>query len=68
MQAVIRDAIVAFTMIVVFAICCVIMLVWGNQMNAAAVVIPFMVIWGLSALLWPAFAVKSLRRYITHSR
>jgi hypothetical protein len=40
------------------------MLSWGKQMNNGILVIPFMAIWGLSALLWPAFALRGLRRYL----
>src|SRR5205807_280463 len=45
-------------------ICCFCMLRWGYEMNANVVIIPFMIVWGGgSALLWPAFALRLLRRY-----
>lgn len=64
MHAVKRDLIIALLLISVFVICCLVMLVWGHQMNSKVLVIPFMGIWGLSALLWPAFALRGLRRYM----
>lgn len=64
MHAVKRDAYVALFLIAIFLACCLIMVIWGGQINSAIIVLPFMGVWGLSALLWPAFALRSLRRYI----
>jgi hypothetical protein len=44
-----------------FAVCCVVMVRFGPDMNAAIVVYPFMIVWGLSALAWPLFAVLAFR-------
>lgn len=64
MQTLKRDACRAIFLLAIFLICCLIMVVWGSQMNSGIVVIPFMAVWGLSALLWPAFALRTLRAYI----
>ena len=45
----------------VFAACCVVMLRFGPQMNSAALVYSFMALWGVSALVWPFFALKVIR-------
>ena len=45
----------------VFAVCCVIMLRFGSQMNSQAFVYLFIAVWGLSALVWPFFAVRAVR-------
>lgn len=45
----------------VFAACCVVMLRFGSQMNSEALVYAFMALWGVSALVWPFFAVKLIR-------
>lgn len=64
MHAMKRDLFRALAMLFVFLVCCLVMAVWGHQMNSRGVVIPFMTVWGLSALLWPAFALRGLRRYM----
>lgn len=64
MHAVKRDIFRALALLSVFVICCLVMAMWGHQMNSGVVVIPFMGVWGLSALLWPAFALRGLRRYM----
>lgn len=63
MHAVKKDAYISLLLVAVFVSCCLIMLTWGHDMNNALIVIPFIGIWGLSALLAPAFALRSLRRY-----
>jgi hypothetical protein len=63
-QAVKRDIFISLSLVFVFVICSLIMLGWGHQMNSRVVVIPFMGIWGSAALLWPAFALRGLRRYM----
>jgi hypothetical protein len=44
-----------------FGACCLVMLRFGNGMNAPTVVYPFIAIWGLSALAWPLFAILAFR-------
>ena len=43
------------------------MYAWGSYMNSYVVVIPFMIVWGISTILWPAFAVRAVRGIIRHS-
>jgi hypothetical protein len=45
----------------VFAACCVVMLRFGSRMNSEALVYLFIALWGVSALVWPFFAVKVIR-------
>jgi hypothetical protein len=58
------DIIVSLILLFVFVTCCWVMATWGQQMNSRVLVIPFMAAWGLAALLWPAFALRGLRRYL----
>jgi hypothetical protein len=45
----------------VFATCCVAMLQFGPQMDSEVLVYAFMALWGVSALVWPVFAVMVIR-------
>ena len=44
-----------------FGACCFLMLRFGDDMNAPAVVYPFIAAWGVSALSWPFFAILAYR-------
>jgi hypothetical protein len=48
-----------------FAGCCLVMLQFGPQMNSKAFVYPFMAVWGLSALVWPLFAIRTARAVLS---
>lgn len=45
-----------------FAACCLVMLQHGHSMDAPVLVYPFMAVWGLSALAWPLFLVRLIRK------
>ena len=49
----------------VFAGCCLVLFQFGPQMNSKAFVYPFMAVWGLSALVWPLFAVRTARALLS---
>ena len=49
----------------VFAACCVVMLRFGSQLNSKVFVYPFMAVWGLSAVVWPFFAVRAVRQLLS---
>ena len=44
-----------------FLVCCFVMLWLGTHMNNPAIIYPFVTLWGLSALIWPLFAVFAFR-------
>jgi hypothetical protein len=44
-----------------FVACCLLMVRFGHEMDAQAVVYPFMVVWGISALAWPLFAIWTFK-------
>lgn len=47
-----------------FAACCFVMLQFSHSMDAPMLVYPFMAVWGLSALAWPLFLVRMIRKSI----
>jgi len=49
----------------VFAVCCIVMFKFGQQMNSKVLVYPFVAVWGLSALVWPLFAVRAIRTVLS---
>ena len=57
-----RQNIIALaTSFALFAGCCAVMLRFGSQVNSETLVYPFIVLWGVSALVWPLFAVRVIR-------
>ena len=48
-----------------FAACCLVMFEFGAQMNSKALVYPVVAVWGLSALIWPLFAVRTVRAVLS---
>ena len=64
MQSVKKNIYFSLALLLVFVGCCAVMFVWGRDMTSTLVVVPFMMLWGFSALAWPAFAVRAFRQYL----
>jgi len=51
-----------------FLACCVIMLRYGHEIEAPTLVYPLIAIWGVSALAWPWFLVRTIRGVLAGRR
>jgi hypothetical protein len=48
-----------------FVFCCITMASFGYLVDNNLVIIPFMAVWGLSALAWPVFAVRVCKELVS---